>query len=365
MTEQTPESNSGNGKRKKAALAVFSAFTIAGLVATFLYIRYKDTHISTDDAFIEANVHVIAAKVAGTVASVNVNDNQLVKKGDLLLEIDPRDYEIRTSEAAAARAAERAKLGEVRAGIAVVRKQAVELEAQLRTARANLAVSEANLRQADADLKRAERLLAKEAISRERFEKTKTGYDVSVAAVQAARDQVAQAEAAVETNEAVLRRTESSAAAQASQVSQRAAVLKAAELQQGYTRVYAPADGYITKKSVQPGNQIQAGQPLMAVVPLDEIWVVANYKETQLKKIRPGQSVDVYVDTYGKTYRAKVDSIMAGTGAVFSLFPPENATGNFVKVVQRVPVKIVFEKDQDREHQLRVGMSVEPTVIVK
>ncbi|GAB4484333.1 MAG: HlyD family secretion protein [Thermodesulfovibrionales bacterium] len=364
MTEQAAE-NSGNGKRKKAALAVFTVLTIIGLAATFAYVRYKDTHITTDDAFVEANIHVIAAKVPGTVAAVAVTDNQLVKKGDLLLEIDPKDYEVRTSEAAAAQAAERAKLGEVREGIAVVRKQAAELEAQLRTARANLAVQEANLRQADADLKRAERLLAKEAISRERFEKTKTGYDVSVAALQAARDQVSQAEAAIETNAAVLRRTESSAAAQTSQVNQRAAVLKAAELQQGYTRIYAPADGYVTKKSVQPGNQIQAGQPLMALVPLEEIWVVANYKETQLKKIRPGQSVDVYVDTFGKTYRGRVDSIMAGTGAVFSLFPPENATGNFVKVVQRVPVKIVFEKGQDTEHRLRVGMSVEPTVIVK
>ena len=153
---------------------------------------------------------------------------------------------------------------------------------------------------------------------------------------------------------------------QVSVVREKEAKLDAAELNYGYTKIYAPADGYISKRSVEIGNQIQAGQPLMAVVPLDNIYVAANYKETQLGKIKPGQKVKIKVDTYsGKVFKGKVDSIMAGTGSVFSLFPPENATGNYVKVVQRVPVKIVFDKDTDPGHILRIGMSVVPTVVIE
>jgi membrane fusion protein (multidrug efflux system) len=135
---------------------------------------------------------------------------------------------------------------------------------------------------------------------------------------------------------------------------------------QGYTKIYAPSDGYITKKNVEVGNQVQAGQPLMALVPLKDVWIVANYKETQLTSVRPGQKVQIKVDMYpGKTFSGVVDSIMAGTGSVFSLFPPENATGNYVKVVQRIPVKIILEKATDPEHILRVGMSVQPTIAVR
>ena len=133
----------------------------------------------------------------------------------------------------------------------------------------------------------------------------------------------------------------------------------------GYTKIYAPSDGHVTKKSVQAGNQIQPGQPLMAVVPLDDIWIIGNYKETQLEKVKPGQKVTIRVDTYpGKLFEGKVESIMSGTGSAFSLFPPENATGNFVKVVQRIPIKIVLDNNSDAEHILRVGMSVEPTIFV-
>lgn len=152
-----------------------------------------------------------------------------------------------------------------------------------------------------------------------------------------------------------------------SSVRQKEVVFKAAELNKTYTKIYAPSDGYVTKKNVESGNQIQIGQPLMAIVPLlDDIWINANYKETQLEKIQTGQKVEIKVDTYsGKTFWGKVESIMAGTGASFSLFPAENATGNYVKVVQRVTVKIVLDKDTDKEHVLRVGMSVVPTVIVE
>jgi membrane fusion protein (multidrug efflux system) len=193
-----------------------------------------------------------------------------------------------------------------------------------------------------------------------------TGYEVIAAQVKAARDQVRQAQTSLETQKSVIRQAESALKSQESSVRKGQAILRSAELNRGYTNVYAPSDGYITRKSVEPGNQIQAGQPLMAIVPLDDLWVTANYKETQLRGVKPGQKVNIRVDTYtGKVFSGRVDSIMAGTGSAFSLFPPENATGNFVKVVQRIPVKIVLDKDTDSEHVLRVGMSVEPTILIK
>jgi len=189
---------------------------------------------------------------------------------------------------------------------------------------------------------------------------------VALAQVKAARETVKQMEAALETQKALIRQAESTLAPLKAQISQREAQVKAAELNRGYTRILSPADGYVTRKSVELGNQIQPAQPLMAVVPLDTIWVVANYKETQLEKVRPGQKVEIEVDTYpDKTFKGKVESIMAGTGAIFSLFPPENATGNYVKVVQRIPVKIVLEEGTDPNHVLRVGMSVQPTILVE
>lgn len=361
-TKQTGQ----NGKRKRLAIGVFLIVGIIGLVSTIIYIRYKATHITTDDAFIEARVHVIAPKVAGTVKSIAVTDNQFVHAGDLLVEVDAKDYEVQLQEAEASFRAEDARRAELSASVVVAKRQRVELESQLRAARANLTMQEATQAQAEKDMKRADALLAKEAISKERHERAFTGYEVAVASVKAARDRVAQAEAAIDTQNALIQRAEAAETAQAAQAERRRATMETAALQKGYTRIVAPADGYVTRKSAEAGNQVQAGQPIMAVVPLGDIWVIANYKETQLAKIKPGQEVEIEVDTFkGKTFKGKVDSIMAGTGAVFSLFPPENATGNFVKVVQRIPVKIVFEKGTDPDHLLRVGMSVVSTVLVK
>jgi membrane fusion protein (multidrug efflux system) len=165
-----------------------------------------------------------------------------------------------------------------------------------------------------------------------------------------------------------VKQTEASRATQISTIKEKEAKKDAAQLNYSYTKIYAPVDGYVTKKSVEIGNQIQAGQPVMAVVPLNvgDIYITANYKETQLAKVKPGQKVEFKVDTYpGRKFTGKVDSIMSGTGAIFSLFPPENATGNYVKVVQRIPVKIVLDKDTDKDHILRIGMSVVPTIIVE
>jgi membrane fusion protein (multidrug efflux system) len=182
---------------------------------------------------------------------------------------------------------------------------------------------------------------------------------------QAARDAVKQLEASLDTQKAVIKQTETSLIPQQAQIQQKDATLKGAELNKSYTKIYASSDGYIAKRSVEVGNQIQPGQSLMAVVTLDDIWITANYKETQLERVKPGQKVKIKVDTYpGKVFYGKVDSVTAGTGSVFSLLPPENATGNYVKIVQRIPVKIILDKGTDPSHVLRIGMSVVPSILV-
>lgn len=354
-----------NHRRKFIVLAVFALAAVIAVAGILYYVDYIKHHVSTDDAFVTGNIHVIASKVPGTIRAVHVHDNQPVKKNDLLLEIDDQDFDVRVREAHSGVKAENSKLSELSTRVEVSQKQFQELGHRLESAKANLRLQEANLKQADIDLKRAERLYKKEILPEEKLEKARTGYDVAVAQVEAAKEQLKHAEAALETQKAVIRQTESSVQSQGSLVRQKEAVLKGEDLKKSYTRIYAPADGYVTKKSVEVGNQVQAGQPLLAVVPLENVWIVANYKETQLERVRPGQKVKIEVDTFpGKVFEGFVDSIMAGTGSVFSLFPPENATGNFVKVVQRIPVKIVLKKGADPDHVLRVGMSVEPTILI-
>jgi membrane fusion protein (multidrug efflux system) len=332
------EEQTGNGQKKKKAFMIVGVVVVIGLIAGYFYSGYRKTHVSTDDAFIDGNIHTIAAKIYGTVKKVSVKDNQLVKKGDLLVEVDPADYTARLREASSAVGTEKAKLSEA----------GTKIEA----AKVNLELQRANLRLAELEKNRAEALYQKEVLPRDRFDRAMTGYEVAVAQVKAAEEQ--------------LRQAESQKLTQASTIMQKEATAALVELNYEYTKIYAPVEGYVTRKSVQIGNQIQPGQPLMAVVALDDIWVTANFKETEMENIRPGQRVELTVDSYpGKVFSGKVDSIMAGTGVSFSLFPAENATGNYVKVVQRIPVKIVLDEGTDKDHVLRVGMSVEPTVIAK
>jgi len=262
-----------------------------------------------------------------------------------------------------------------------------QAELDIKKAAANLEVQEARLRQAELDIKRADDLFAKEAISREKHENVRTAEDVAAAQVKAAREQLNQAvaaqdaqvgrvhqaevdikrtEAVLETQKNAIRQAEIGVRSQGALAKQREALLRIAELNRSYTRIYAPVDGYVSKRSVEVGNQIQAGQPLLALVPLEGTWITANYKETELERVKPGQKVEITVDTYpGKTFAGRVDSIMAGTGSAFALFPPENATGNYIKVVQRIPVKITLDRGEDPGHLLRVGLSVIPTIIAK
>jgi len=346
-------------------LAALAVIVVIGIAAVFVYLEYKKTHITTDDAFVDGRIHVIASKVPGTVETVYVQDNQRVANGTLLLKINDRDYVVRVQQAAAALRAEQSKRLEIETKIDVARTQLSELRAAIESARANLVLQQATLRQAHADLQRAHKLFHKEILPEEQYEKAATNTDIAQARVETAREQVKQAQASLATHNALIRQIESSLQSQHSVVRQKEEQHKAEALQQSYTALYAPADGYITKKTVEAGNQIQAGQPLMAVVALDDVWITANYKETQLGKVRPGQRVKVTVDTYpGEEFRGTVHSIMAGTGSSFSLFPPENATGNFVKIVQRIPVKILIERKKNPGHILRIGMSVIPTIIL-
>lgn len=364
--EEIKTSAPQNQKRKRIALLILTIIIVAGGIIGYFYIAYKKTHISTDDAFIEGRIHTVSSKVPGTIKNVHVTDNQFIRKGDLLVEIDPEDFDVKVREASAVFDVERTKLLELKYKLDTARQQFEELKAVVGVAKANLELQEANMKQTEIDMKRAENLLKEDVIPEERYEKTKTAYDIAVAQVRAAKENLTQAYARLETQIALIKQTESSIEPQKALIRQKEASLSAAELNRSYTKIYAPANGYITRKSVEIGNQIQAGQPLMAVVSLDDVYVVANYKETQLEKIKVGQKVEIKVDTYpGKVFKGRVDSIMAGTGSVFSLFPPENATGSYVKVVQRIPVKIIFEKDTDTEHVLRIGMSVVPTIIIE
>ncbi len=332
MSEQTKVVING---RRKIVLYVIAALVAVLVVFGVIHTIQGFSRVTTDDAYVDGRVHSIAAKVPGTVKSVLVDDNQPVKKGELLVEIDPKDYEVRVSEAQAALEAERSRL--------------IDAEAGIKAAEANLEVQEIAFNQAGLDRKRTEALFKENVVPKERSEKVETAYNMAQAQVKAAKEQLTKAKS--------YRDLESSL------IKQREAALEAAKLSLGYTKVTASSDGYVTKKSVEEGNQIAAGQPLMAVVALDDTWIVANYKETQLRNVKPGQRVTIEVDTYrGMEFKGRVDSIMAGTGSVFSLFPPENALGNYVKVVQRIPVKILLEKTGEPNKVLRVGMSCVPTI---
>lgn len=341
----------GNARRRKAIVLFLAAALLTVASGTF-YWWYRQTHISTDDAYIEGRIHPVAARVQGTVVEVLVEDNQPVKRGDLLLRIDPEPYDVRVDAASSALAASESDRTAARSDIAAAK-------ADLEAARSRVSLAEVSLAQADRDLARARGLFERHSLSRERFERVTTDQEAARARLDLARNELALAEATVGKKEAV-------AVQQEAKVRQRRSALSEAKLLRGYAEVFAPADGRVTRKSVESGQVISPGQPLLAVTGLSDVWVVANYKETQIEKIRPGQEVRVRVDTFpGKTFRGKVDSIMAGTGSAFSLFPPENATGNYVKVVQRIPVKILLAQGEDPEHILRVGMSVVPTVLVR
>lgn len=361
-------------------------FLIIAIVAGLLIWHYYSVRESTDDAQIDGHIAPVSARVTGTAVNVYVEDNTYVKAGDLLAQLDPKDNQVAVARAEAELADAEANARAAGTGIPVT---STSTSSTLRTAEANLAAAQkevdaaqARLRDAQAqhnlavqDLARFKQLVVKEEIPQQRYDTAVSAEQQAAAAVDAAQAGVLTAQSHVQQAEAQVAGaktapqqvaiTRSRAGAAQAQVQKYQSALEQAQLNLQYTTVRAPVSGIISKRSVEPGQTVQPGQPLFAIVMIDDLWVTANYKETQLTNMHPGQPATISVDAFGKKYKGHVDSIGGATGARFSLLPPENATGNFVKVVQRIPVKIVFEKGQDPEHQLRPGMSVEPTVITK
>ena len=391
---------SANGKRIAGVkiIAPIAALLLAAAGA-FAYHYYAGWE-STDDAQIDGYINPISSRVAGYITKVYVDDNQYVKAGTLLAQIDPKDYEVAIASAQATLANDQATADASQVNVPVISvntsSQLVSAEAdvanahagisaaeqQLAAAQAAVLQAEANNAKAQDDVKRYKQLVDKQEISEQLYVQavqTANGATAAVQAgnanVQAAQDAVrqaqsrlAQASASVESaqtgpQQIRIQRSRAVAASAAAQKSRTA--VEQAQLNLGYTRIVAPVDGVVAKRSAQPGQYVSPGQQLMAVVPLDDIWVTANFKETQLRNMRPGDPVKINVDAYGRTYSGYVESMAGGTGAVFSLLPPENATGNYVKVVQRLPVRLRLDKGQDPEHRLRPGMSVMPDVYVK
>jgi membrane fusion protein (multidrug efflux system) len=315
------ETKKSGGARKIVILSILAILVIVGAIYGARTVVFYEHHETTDDAQIDGSIHPILPRVSGYVEEITVKDNQPVKAGDVLVKIDTRDLEAKVDQAQAA-------LANARAAVAV--------------SRANVLAARTRHAKEAADVQRYQVLRDKEEISRQEFDAAAAASEASAAQLQAAEQQVVAAEA---------------------QVAQRQADLAGAKLPLSYTVITAPVSGLISKKNVEVGQLVQAGQPLMAIVESNDTWVTANFKETQLTKMHVGQPVEVEVDAYpGKKFHARIESLSAATGARFSLLPPDNATGNFTKVVQRVPVKIVFTDPPDPQRPLRVGMNVSVVV---
>jgi membrane fusion protein, multidrug efflux system len=357
---------------------------LAGLLVAWSYFAVR---VSTDDAQIDGHVNSVSARVGGTVTAVLVADNQFVEKGTPLVRIEARAYEIAVARAAADLAENEAQARAAHTNVPVTRTVSSSheaaagsdfegAEARLVSARARAREAVAKVTKAAQDLERLKPLLAKDEVSQQEYDVAVWEEAAAHAAREAADAAVHEAEKQVEAAKArlaqartgpeqvTIERARADSAAAKAEVAR--ANLAQARLDLEHTEVKAAVSGVVSRRTVEVGQVVQAGQPLLAVVPLEDVWVVANYKENQLNRIRPGQLAFVSVDAYGgHQYRGKVDSIAAATGARFSILPPENASGNYVKVVQRVPVKIVLDPGQDPDHLLRPGMSVVPTILTR
>ncbi len=331
------------GVLRKALLVLVVVALIILIYPAARYYKYFASHVSTDDAYIDGTIALISSRIPGSVTRLYVQENWRVNGGDLLLTLDPNDYKVRVDQLAAQ--VERA------------RQSVDQLFAQVEAAEAGLKLADSQLNQARIDFNRAKALRQEGVVSLEYYDQATTGLRVSLADRALAEHQMQQARAALGGP------IDDHARYDRPIVQQAQAALEAAKLDLSYTDVRAPLSGIVTRKSVHVGNRIQPGEPLMAIVPVDRLYATANFKETQLTDVRVGQPAEIEADIYpGFIYKAHVDSISVGTGAAFALLPPENATGNWVKVVQRVPVKVVLNEPAPADKPLRMGLSVEVTV---
>ena len=370
------------------------------LVAVFFLWRYFTSYESTDDAYIDGHLNSVSSRVSGHVLKLLVEDNQYVAAGTTLAEIDPRDYELAVERARAAYmdalaqaqaaqvnvpitsvstgsqlSAAQADVENARAGVSVARRQ-------LDASRAQLQQAEANNIKVQNDLIRYKQLIDKQEISQQQYDQAFAAASAGTASVNAARanasgaeHEVSQAQSKLATAEANLRSAatapqqvasiRSRAQSAQAQAQQKKAELDTAEQNLAYARIVAPVNGVVSNRTVEVGQNVQIGGELMKIINLDDIWVTANFKETQLRHMRAGQEATISVDAFGRKYKGHVQSLAGASGALFSLLPPENATGNYVKVVQRVPVKITFDPGETKEHILRPGLSVEPKVRIR
>jgi len=390
-----PARRSGKRRRNLAILAVAAAALIAGV---FLW-RYLSSYESTDDAQADVHLYPVSARVSGYVARVDVNDNQWVEKGTVLVEIDPKDYEVAVAQAQANLANAEAtaqslnitvpitsvntssQLKVAASGIDDATAGVIAAERQVTAVHAQLQEAEANDVKVQDDLQRYKLLVDKQEVSEQIYDQALAVAKSSTASVAAARanesaakqfveqarSHLAQADANhkyAETGPQQVSSTQARARAAIADVEQKRALLEQAQLNLGYTKIVAPVSGEVNK-TVVVGMNVQDGQQLLTVVPLDEVWVTANFKETQLKHMQVGQRAEIHIDSSGRTFKGHVDSIAGATGPLFSLLPPENATGNYVKIVQRIPVKIVLDPGENRDRRLRPGMNVVPDVYLQ
>jgi membrane fusion protein (multidrug efflux system) len=382
----------------KLLIGVVAVLVLAAAAASGYY--FLAGWESTDDAQIDGYVNPISSRIAGYITKVYVDDNQYVKAGTLLAQIDPTDYEVALGSAQATLANDRATADASQVNIPITSINATSgitaaqadvdnaragisaAEKALAGARAALVQSQANNAKAQDDVKRYKPLVDRQEIPEQLYVQavesakgTAAAVEVAAAKVQADQDGVTQAQGkfgqavagleSARTGPQQVRIQESRALAAAALAEKAKRAVEQARLNLNYTRIVAPVDGLVAKRTVQVGQYVAPGQQLLAVIPVDDIWVTANFKETQLKNVRAGEPVEIFVDAYGRDYSGHVESIAGGTGAIFSLLPPENATGNYVKVVQRVPVRVRFDPGQDPDHRLRPGLSVVPKVNVK
>lgn len=393
---------------------VIALALIAAASTGYVFWKNSQQFETTDDAEVDGQIYSISPRVSGHVSEVLIEDEQVVKAGDVLVRLDPKDYEVAVekakadlADAVAALASSRtdvpitsmtttstlagAKSGraDATAALSGAQQQLGGAKARLATAQANVRVAEANYAKASADLQRYKLLVDKDEISKQQYDQAVAASESAHATldaqkalvneaqqnVSAAEESIKQAHARVEqadatvagamTGPAQVKVTEAKVQSAAAKVEEERALLSQAELNVQYTTIVAPVTGIIARKNVEVGNNLSPGQQLMAIVPLEGIWITANFKETQLQRMKVGQPVKIKVDAYDREYTGKVLRVAGASGAKMSLLPPENATGNYVKVVQRIPVRIALDPGQNVDHLLRPGMSVEPSVRVQ